>query len=228
MRPVQHQPGNRAPRFTASRGRGQIAPLSRRGNRCQKRAPEPPFIERASAQAAEKQRIGQAAAALVNDGDTILLSSGTTVVEVARHLRHHRDLTVVTNSLLVMDMLRDVPQLTLIALGGILRPTEQSFIGHLTEQALGDLRVGKVIMGIRAIDLETGLMNDYLPETQTDRKILSITRNVILVADHTKCERASSVFLAPLTMVNTFVTDDRAPPDFLAALRKLGIEALAV
>lgn len=190
--------------------------------------PEPPFTERARAQAAEKRRIGQAAAALVSDGDTILLSSGSTVLEVARNLRGHRGLTVVTNSLLVMNMLSDVSSITLIALGGMLRPSEQSFIGHLTEQSLNDLRVGKVIMGIRAIDIETGLTNDYLPETQTDRKILSITRHVILVADHTKCARTSSVFVAPLTAVNTFVTDNLAPPEFLSALRERGLEVLAV
>ena len=190
--------------------------------------PEPPFVERSSEQAEEKNRIGQAAAALVHDGETILLSSGTTVLEVARHLRDRRDLTVVTNSLLVMNMLNDAPGITLIALGGILRPTEQSFIGHLSELALNELRVRKVIMGIRAIDLETGLTNDYLPETQTDRKILSISREVILVADHTKCERTSSVFLASLNVVHTFITDDKAPPAFLAALRESGIEVMVV
>lgn len=190
--------------------------------------PEPPFSERMFVQAAEKRRIGQAAAALVEDGDTIFLSSGTTVLEVARNLRGHRGLTVVTNSLLVINMMSDVPDINLIVLGGFLRPTEQSFIGHLAEQSLNDLRVGKVIMGIRAIDIETGLTNDYLPETQTDRKILSITRHVIVVADHTKCGRTSSVLVAPLKVVNTLVTDDLAPPDFLSALRELGIEVLAV
>lgn len=190
--------------------------------------PEPPFMERSAEQADEKRRIGRAAAALVRDGETILLSSGTTVLEVARHLRDRRDLTVVTNSLLVMNMLVDVPDITLIALGGMMRATEHSFIGHLSELALNELRVNKVIMGIRAIDLESGLTNDYLPETQTDRKILSISREVILVADHTKCERTSSVFLAPLTVVNTFVTDNQAPIEFLTALRELGIEVLAV
>lgn len=190
--------------------------------------PEPPFSERATAQAAEKRRIGRAAAALVDDGDTILLSSGTTVLEVARSLRGHRGLTVVTNSLLVINTLADVPDINLIALGGILRPTEQSFIGHLAEQSLNDLRVSKAIIGIRAIDLETGLTNDYLPETQTDRRIVSIAREVIVVADHTKCGRISSVFVAPLTAVKTFVTDSLAPPEFLSALRERSIEVLAV
>src|SRR5690606_32559506 len=184
--------------------------------------PEPPFLERSSEQAEEKRRVGQAAAGLVRAGESVLLSSGTTVLEVARHLRDRRNLTVVTNSLLVMNMLVDVPHITFIALGGMLRSSEQSFIGHLSELALNELRVNKVIMGIRAIDLESGLTNDYLPETQTDRKILSIGREIILVADHTKCERTSSVFLAPLTVVNTFVTDSKAPPAFLEALRELG------
>lgn len=190
--------------------------------------PELPFVERSSEQAEEKRRIGRAAAALVNDGETVLLSSGTTVLEVARHLRDRRNLTVVTNSLLVINMLFDVSGITLIALGGILRSTEQSFIGHLSELALNELRVRKVVMGIRAIDLESGLTNDYLPEAQTDRKILSISSEVILVADHTKCERVSSVRLAPLTAVNTFITDNQAPPHFVSALRELGIEVLTV
>lgn len=190
--------------------------------------PEPPFAERSTEQADEKRRIGQAAAALVRDGETVLLSSGTTVLEVARQLRRHRDLTVVTNSLLVMNMLADAPGVTLIGLGGMLRPTERSFVGHLTEIALSELRVNKAILGIRAIDLDTGLTNDYLPETQTDRKILSISREVILVADHTKCGRISSVFVAPLNVVHTFVTDTAAPPAFTDAIRGLGIHVLTV
>jgi DeoR family transcriptional regulator, aga operon transcriptional repressor len=190
--------------------------------------PEPPFVERSKEQTAEKERIGRAAAELVHDGETILLSSGTTVLEVARYLRERRNLTVVTNSLLVINMLFDVPTITLIALGGVLRATEQSFIGHLSELALNELRVHKVIMGIRAVDLESGLTNDYLPEAQTDRKILNISREVILVADHTKCGRTSSVFLGPITLVNTFITDTQTPPEFLSALGELGIKVLAV
>jgi DeoR family transcriptional regulator, aga operon transcriptional repressor len=190
--------------------------------------PEPPFAERTVAQAEEKRRIGRMAATLINDDETVFLSSGTTVLEVARNLRQHRNLTIVTNSLLVMNMLADVRDITLVGLGGILRSSEQSFIGHLTELTLNELRVNKVVMGIRAIDLETGITNDYLPETQTDRKILSISREVIVVADHTKCGRISSVFLAPLSVVRTFVTNTETAPEFTSALRERGIEVLTV
>ncbi len=190
--------------------------------------PEPSFAARSAMQEAEKQRIGQAAAALINDGETVFLGSGTTVLEVARSLRQHRGLTIVTNSLLVMNMLAHSPELTLVALGGILRTSEQSYIGHLTELTLNELRVNKAIMGIRAIDLEAGITNDYLAETQTDRKILSISREVILVADHTKCERIASVLLAPLSIVHTFVTDTQSPSEFIVGLRERGIRVLTV
>ena len=83
-------------------------------------------------------------------------------------------------------------------------------------------------MGIRAIDLNAGITNDYLEETQTDRKILSISRELILVADHTKCARISSVSLAPLSIIHSFVTDARTPSDFTSALRERGIRVLTV
>ena len=188
--------------------------------------PEPPFATRSAMQEAEKQRIGQATAALIENGETLFLGSGTTVLEVARNLRQHRGLSIVTNSLLVMNMLAQVPEMTLVALGGILRSSEQSFIGHLTELTLSELHVNKVILGIRAIDLEAGITNDYLGETQTDRKILSIGREVILVADHTKCERVANVLLAPLSVIHTFVTDTQTPSEFTTALQEQGIRVL--
>ena len=136
--------------------------------------PEPPVAQRAAEQSEEKKRIGEACAGLINDGDVVFLSSGTTVLEVAVNLRNHRNLTVITNSLPVMNTLADVPEIMLVGLGGILRSSELSFIGHITELALADIRVDKVVFGIRAVDIESGLTSDYLPETQTDRAILNV------------------------------------------------------
>src|SRR5512136_1755361 len=100
--------------------------------------PEPPVLQRTSEQSSEKVRIGQAAVDLIADGETIFLSSGTTVLEVARRLRGKRNLTVITNSLLVVNELADAPELSLICLGGMLRRSEMSLIGHITELALGE------------------------------------------------------------------------------------------
>jgi DeoR/GlpR family transcriptional regulator of sugar metabolism len=190
--------------------------------------PELPAIERAAEQAAEKRRIGQAAAALVADGETIFLSSGTTTLEVARSLRGQRRLTLITNSLLALNALADAPEITLVGLGGMLRRSEMSFIGHITEQALAEVRADKVIIGIRAIHPQHGLTNDFLPETMTDRAIMRIAREVIVVADHSKCGRVSAAFVAPLSAIGTLVTDTGAPPEFVEAARAQGVRVLAV
>jgi len=186
--------------------------------------PEKPFLERSTAQAEEKKRIGMAAAELIHDHETVFLGSGTTVYEVAKNLSSRRDLTVITNSLLVIDELKNNENITLISIGGMLRVSEQSFIGHITEQTLLELSADKVVMGIRAISLEQGLTNDYLPETMTDRAIMKMGRELIITADHTKCGRVSTVFVAPLADVDILVTSKELPHDFIDELAVRGVK----
>jgi DeoR family transcriptional regulator of aga operon len=188
-------------------------------------APEEPILRRSHEQEDEKERIGRATAALVQDGETIFLGSGTTVLQVAQHLVT-RNITVITNSLPVINLMSEKENISLIALGGMLRDSELSFIGHITEQALYEVRADKVIIGIRAISLEQGLTNDYLPETLTDRAILNAGRETIVVADHTKCGVISTAFLAPLTAMRTLVTDSGTDAEFIESLRALDIEVI--
>lgn len=185
--------------------------------------PELPILQREGEQADEKALIGRAAAELVVDGETVFLSSGTTILEVAKNLRERKNLTVITNSLPVLNALAGIKEITVVSLGGQLRDSELSFIGHITEQALAELRVDKVIMGTRGVSLEHGLTNDYLQETLTDRAILKIGREVIVAADHTKVNRVSTALLAPLDAVYTFVTDSKTDKKFVQALKKQGI-----
>jgi DeoR family transcriptional regulator of aga operon len=206
--------------------RGVIQRFHGGARTAQQAPPELPVLQRQSEQADEKRRIGRRASALVADGETVFLSSGTTALEVARHLRDRRDLTVITNSLLVINMLSDASNITLVGIGGVLRQSEMSMIGHIAEQALAEVHANKVILGIRALDIERGLTNDYLPETMTDRAILDIGREVIIVADHTKCGRVATAFVAPLEVMHTLVTDDKAPPSFVNALTSRGIRVL--
>lgn len=188
--------------------------------------PELPILEREGEQSDEKASIGRAAAELISDGETIFLGSGTTVLETAKQLRERKNLTVVTNSLPVLNALAGIKEITVVSLGGQLRESELSFIGHITEQALAELRVDKVVVGTRGASLEHGLTNDYLQETLTDRAILKIGREVIIVADHSKVNRVSTALLAPLRTVHTFVTDSKADKKFLQALKKQGIQVV--
>ena len=188
--------------------------------------PELPILERENEQADEKVRIGRVTAELIGEKETVFLGSGTTVLEVARNLRDRKNLTVITNSLPVLNALAGLKEITVISLGGQLRDSELSFIGHITEQALAEIRVDKVVMGTRGISLEHGLTNDYLQETLTDRAILRIGREVIIVADHTKVNRVSTVLLAPLDAVHTFVTNEQADEKFIQSLKKQNIKVI--
>jgi DeoR/GlpR family transcriptional regulator of sugar metabolism len=188
-------------------------------------APEDPILRRSHEQEIEKERIGRAAAALIEDGDTIFMGSGTTVLQVAKHLIT-RNITVITNSLPVINLFSKKENISLIALGGILRDSELSFIGHITEQALSELRADKVIMGIRAIHPEQGLTNDYLPETLTDRTILNVGHQNIIVADHTKCGLVSTAFVATLSAMQTLVTDEGTDSEFINSLRSQKVEVI--
>jgi len=185
------------------------------------------MLQRQDEQADEKKRIGQAAAVLIREDETVFLGSGTTVLEVARALRGRR-LTVITNSLPVVNALAGAAEITLVCLGGMLRESEFSFIGHLTEQVLKEVRADKVFLGAHAISTEQGLTNDYLPETLTDRAILKAGREAILVADHTKFGRVATARLAPLESIQTIVTDAQTSAEFASQAAALGIKFLAV
>src|SRR5690606_23094603 len=134
--------------------------------------PEPPMMRRETEHAELKRRIGRAAAELIEDGDTVLIGSGTTTVEVAQHLAGKRDPKVITNALNVANVLVAMPEITTILVGGVLRNSELSMIGHLAEQVLAELSANKVIMGIRALSVERGLTNELGIETSIDRLIV--------------------------------------------------------
>jgi DeoR/GlpR family transcriptional regulator of sugar metabolism len=188
--------------------------------------PEPPVVQRMGRVENCKECIGRAAAALVSDGDSVFIGSGSTTTYVARHLVGRRDLTVVTNALNVATALATAGGVTVVVTGGMMRASELSLIGHITEQALREVRVEKVILGMQAIDLEAGMTNDYLPEVMTDRTTIQMAPELIVVADHTKFGKVASAYIAPVERVTTVVTDAGIGPDKVAGLEALGIQVI--
>jgi DeoR/GlpR family transcriptional regulator of sugar metabolism len=168
----------------------------------------------------EKRRIGKLATSLIREGETVFIGSGSTTLEVARNLAGRRNLTVITNALTVVNALHREEGISLVVTGGVLRPSELSFIGHLTEQALRELHPQKVIMGIRSIHATEGLTNDYLPEVSTDRVIIQCSPEVILVADHSKFNKTSTALVSPIKAISTLVTDSAIDPDVLSGFRE--------
>ncbi len=194
----------------------------------EKAPPEPPILLRSMDQLNEKAHIGAKAASMIRAGETIFLGSGTTVLETARRLPHLQNLTIITNSLPVANALATRTDINLVILGGIFRHSECTAYGQFTEQALAELHADKVIFGIRAICSGPGLTNDFIPEVQTDRSILKIGREVIIVADHTKFNVISTATVAPLSWVSKIITDNQTPVEVIEEMTALGIEMIVV
>lgn len=172
-----------------------------------------------------KARIGAAAAARVQDGDTILISSGTTTLEFARQLGDRR-ITVITNALDVANVLVDRPSIELVVLGGVMRRGMHSMLGHLAELALRELRADTLYMGIGAIGPDLALMNDSIPEIMTDRALRRAARECVLLASSDKFGSVAPAFVFDIDEVTTLISDAAAPPHEVAAVRARGTEVV--
>lgn len=172
-----------------------------------------------------KRAIAQTAAGRVHDGDTILISSGSTTLEFARRLVDRR-LTVITNALDVATILVDRPGIELVVLGGVVRSGMHSTLGHIAEIALRELRADALYMGIGAIGPDLGLMNDSIPEILTDRALRRAARDCVVLADATKFRTVAPAFVFDIAQVTTLITDDAVEPVDVAALEAHGVEVV--
>jgi DeoR/GlpR family transcriptional regulator of sugar metabolism len=171
------------------------------------RSYEPPFLSRSTKHRAEKERIGQVAASLVNNGDSIILDVGTTTLEVARHLTDKRNLTIITPSFHIASLLAEQPGIRLILTGGILRPGELSLIGSLAERAFQDFFVDKLFLGTGGIDFEAGLTEFNLEDALIKKAMLRSAKEIIIVTDASKFGQVAFAAIAPLNIVSRIVTD---------------------
>jgi DeoR/GlpR family transcriptional regulator of sugar metabolism len=174
----------------------------------------------------EKSLIGKTASKLIKEGQTIFLGSGTTVLEIAHHLPQNITLTVISNSLPVINHLVDYSNVELIVVGGMFRKSELSMVGHIAESAIKEFRADQVFMGIHALDAHHGLTNHFLPETMTDRAIVEIAPRVVVVADHSKFGRVSTVLVAEVSVANVIVTDKKVPKEIVMDFKERGIEII--
>jgi DeoR family transcriptional regulator of aga operon len=176
----------------------------------------------------EKARIGAAAAALVQNDETIILDSGTTTLEVARQIaaRRFRSLTVITNGLnIAMEMAR-LSHVRLIMIGGMVRHVSYSVVGPHAEQMLRGLNADRLFLGVDGLDLQFGLMTPDVLEAQLNAMLIGVAREVNVVTDSSKFTRRSLSVIARLEAVHRVITDEGIDPGFAAALRAKGIDVL--
>lgn len=173
------------------------------------------LLVRASENIEAKQRIGRCAASLVADGDSIAIDSGTTALEVAKNLAKRRNLTVVTPSLLVANVLANCSDIRLVLTGGIVRPDEGSLVGDLAQRAFQGLYVDRLFLTAAAVDVEAGFTEYNWDDVLVKRVMIHSATEVIAIADASKFNHVAFAQTAPLSAVHQFVTD-RAPTGALA------------
>jgi DeoR/GlpR family transcriptional regulator of sugar metabolism len=194
------------------------------------RSYEPPYQMRSTKHQSAKACIGAKAAELIYDGDSIALDVGTTTLEIVKGLKGKRNLTIVTNSLQIANMIVDSLSLEinarLILTGGVVRPQELSMIGNLSERVYEELHVDKAFIGIAGISLEDGLTEYNMEDARIKHILFSSAREKIVVADSTKFGVTTFASVASLESVDKIVTDFTVPLEVIEKIRNLGVEII--
>lgn len=176
----------------------------------------------------EKKRIGKAAAALVEDGDTIILDSGTTTMEIARNLVNVNNLTVITNALNIANQLADHQKANVIIPGGFLRKNSLSLVGGAAEQNFKNYFCDKLFLAVDGFNTTHGLSTPNVEEAHLNRVMIEISKQVIVVADSSKFHKRSFAFISPVTDVDVVVTDAEIPAEDRKKLENAGIKLIIV
>lgn len=180
----------------------------------------PAFDDRTTTAAVEKRAIGRTTAALIADGETVLLDGGTTTLEVARCLVG-RPVQVVTNSLPIAQLLATSKETDLILIGGYVYPRTGVALGPLAIATMQGIRVRKTIMGAGGVVAE-GVFNSNSILVETERQMMSCGQELILVADHSKFGSLSLSRLCGLDEIQRVVVDPALPDTYRDLLESAG------
>jgi len=177
----------------------------------------------------EKTRIGNYAAGLVQDGETIILDVGGTTTEMAKAFSPSlRNVVVVTNALNIALLLESHPGVSVIVTGGTLRPLQHSLVNPYGGLLLKDINADKVFLGCNGVHPKKGFTNTNLQEAEIKRAMLEAAREAIVLADHSKLMQVAAARIAPLERATLLVTDHKAPATDLERIRQGGLEVVAV
>jgi len=187
---------------------------------------DPTLIEKAKLHAEEKKRIGARAAEMVFDGDSIILDSGTTTIEIAKGLRDRRDLTVMTNAINIATELAGLPGVTVMLTGGTLREKSFSLVGPNAELALKAFYFDKLFLGVDGLDAESGLTTPNVLEARLNRVMIEMSRETIVVVDSSKFGRRSLSLIAPLDGIHSIITDSGISGEYRDILAERHIKVI--
>ncbi len=188
---------------------------------------DPTLREKEKLHRREKARIAEAAVKLVEEGQSVLLDSGTTTTAIARALKDMSRLTVITNAINIAAELAGT-HIEVILTGGMLRKNSFSLVGPLAEQTLRQLSADILFLGVDGFDTRAGLFTPNLLEAQVNRAMVEIARRTVAVCDSSKFGRRSLCNIMAVTSVHEVVTDRLIPKSDLRALKEAGVKVTVV
>jgi len=184
---------------------------------------DPTLHEKEKLHRKEKLQIAAAAARLVEEGQVVILDSGTTTTAIARALRGFQNLTIITNAVNIAPELSG-SQLEVILTGGTLRKNSFSLVGPIAEETLRRLNADILFLGVDGFDVHYGLSTPNLLEAKVNRAMMDVAKRTIAVCDSSKFGRRSLSLIAPPSAIQGLITDHGIPKSDLNVLKKAGIE----
>ena len=176
----------------------------------------------------EKQAIGRAAADLIEDGDIVIIDSGTTALQVACNLHKFKNLTVLTNALNVAQEVLSYKRFNVILLGGNIRSSSESVVGALAESNLKMFYCDKLFLGVDSFSVENGISTPSVEEANINQIMISRSRKVITVFDSSKVNKRSLAFITDLSKIDAVVTDDGLDKSIRSQLKAMDLEVITV
>ena len=188
---------------------------------------DPSFPEKQSRNSEEKRRIAAAAAGMVEEGQCIILDSGTTTTLIAQALKRFASLTVVTNAINIAADLTGT-NFEVILTGGTLRKNSYSLVGPLAEELLAEMHADVLFLGVDGFDVESGVTTPNVLESRVNRAMVRSAKRVVVVCDATKFSRRSFSRIVPVSAIHDVITDSRVPADISESLRAQGVSVTVV
>jgi len=174
----------------------------------------------------KKRKIGEAAAALVQDHETIILDTGSTTTEVARHLTRRNDLTIITPGLNIALMLGAMPSFTVHMPGGQFKAPTLSLSGEKSAEYFSNIFAGKLFLATAGVSVDAGLTYPSFADLPIKRAMIKAASEVFLVADSTKVNNNSFTRLGDLDLIDVFMTDDGLSDKDASAFEAAGIRII--
>jgi DeoR family transcriptional regulator of aga operon len=190
--------------------------------------PELSLSLRRQQQVSEKNRIGEAGASLVADGDAIFLDTSSTALAIAQRLKQHRHLTIITNSLAIAQEMLDAPSVAVVMPGGQLRRETVSLIGADGLEILRKLNIQKGFFGAHGLSVPEGLTDVSAAEAEVKRPLVAMCKQVVAVLDATKWGRVGLASFATISEIDIVITDSLAPSARIEEVRGCGIQVITV